>query len=108
MEENLEGNKIANPKSSQQGTKVDQKNILLKTVLEFVIKLDYLTNFNLQKEFLLKDVLDNGLKIFYREEQSKKYFLHYKPCPMTSLSSRKSWDIYAFSNEKIDFYLFCA
>ena len=41
-----------------------------------------------------------------REQQSKKYFLHYKPCPMTSLSSRKSWDILALSIEKIDFFIF--
>ncbi len=43
---------------------------------------------------------------FGREEQSEKYFLHYKPCPMTSLSSRKSWDIFALSIKKIDFFVF--
>jgi hypothetical protein len=43
---------------------------------------------------------------FDREEQSKKDFLHYKPCPMTSLSSRKSWDLFALSIEKIDFFIF--
>jgi len=32
--------------------------------------------------------------------------VHYKPCPMTSLSSRKSWDILALSIEKIDFFIF--
>ena len=32
--------------------------------------------------------------------------MHYKPCPLTSLPSRKSWDIFAFSSEKIDFFIF--
>jgi hypothetical protein len=41
--------------------------------------------------------------IFDREELLKKDVVHYKPCPMTSLSSRKSWDIFALSIEKIDF-----
>ena len=43
---------------------------------------------------------------FEREMQYKKYFLHYKPCLLTSLSSRKSWDIFAFSSEKIEFFIF--
>ncbi len=30
----------------------------------------------------------------------KNFFLHYKPCLLKSLSSRKSWGIYAFSSEK--------
>ena len=47
-----------------------------------------------------------SLYFFDREEQSKKYFLHYKPCLMTSLSSRKSWDIFTLSIEKIDFLIF--
>ena len=43
---------------------------------------------------------------FDREELLKKGVLHYKPCPLTSLSSRKNWDIFAFSSEKIDFFIF--
>ena len=43
---------------------------------------------------------------FDRKGQSKKGVLHYKPCPLTSLSSRKSWDIFTFSREKIDFFIF--
>jgi hypothetical protein len=38
--------------------------------------------------------------------QSKKYFLHYKPCPITSLSSRKSWKIFALPIEKIEIFHF--
>ena len=44
--------------------------------------------------------------IFDRDEQSKKNFLHYKPCSLTSLSSRKSWEIFALSIEKIEFLFF--
>jgi hypothetical protein len=40
---------------------------------------------------------------FDRKWQLKKHFLHYKPCLLTSLSRRKSWKIFAFSSEKIDF-----
>jgi hypothetical protein len=36
----------------------------------------------------------------------KKYLLHFKPCLMTSLSSRKSWEKFALSIEKIDFLIF--
>jgi hypothetical protein len=43
---------------------------------------------------------------FDREELLKKGVLHYKPCPLTSLSSRKNWEIFAFSSEKIDFLNF--
>jgi hypothetical protein len=34
----------------------------------------------------------------------QKKFSHYIPCSQSSLSSRKSWNIYAFSMEKNDFY----
>jgi len=44
-------------------------------------------------------------QFFDREKQSKKYFLHYKPCPLTSLSSRKSLEKFALSSEKIDFMI---
>ena len=40
---------------------------------------------------------------FDREKQFKNYFLHYKPCTLTSLKSRKIWVIFAFTLEKIDF-----
>jgi hypothetical protein len=40
---------------------------------------------------------------FDRGELLKRYVVHYKPCPMTSLSSRKSWEIFALPIEKIDF-----
>ena len=43
---------------------------------------------------------------FYREQQSKTYFLHYKTCPLTSLSSKKSQGIFALSIENIDFFFF--
>ncbi len=43
---------------------------------------------------------------FDREEPSKKKFLHYKPCPLPSLSSRKSWEIFASAIEKIEFLFF--
>ena len=47
----------------------------------------------------------NGLQsqFFNREWQSKKNFLHYKPCLLASLLSRKSWEIFALSIEKIEF-----
>jgi hypothetical protein len=32
--------------------------------------------------------------------------LLYKPCTLTSLDSRKSWDIFALSSGKIDFFIF--
>jgi hypothetical protein len=35
-----------------------------------------------------------------------KDVLHYKPCLLTSLSSRKSWEIFAIPIEKIDFLIF--
>ena len=35
----------------------------------------------------------------------ENFFLHYKPCQLTSLSNRKSWEIYAFPIEKIDFFI---
>ena len=44
--------------------------------------------------------------IFRERRATQKSALHYKPCPLTSLSSRKSWDIFAFSSEKIDFLIF--
>ena len=43
---------------------------------------------------------------FDRKGRSKKGVPHYKPCPLTSLSSGKSWDILALSIEKIDFFIF--
>ena len=43
---------------------------------------------------------------FDREWQYKKFYLHYKPCLLMSLSSRKNWDIFALSIEKIDFFIF--
>ena len=52
-----------------------------------------------------KDKSDFWL-FFNREELLKKGVLHYKPCQLTSLSSRKSWDIFAVSSEKIDFFIF--
>ena len=39
----------------------------------------------------------------HNPKQSKKKILHYKLCPLTVSSSRKSWDIFALSIEKIDF-----
>ena len=41
-----------------------------------------------------------------REELLKKYVLRFKPCLLTSLSSRKWWGIYEFSIEKNDFLIF--
>jgi hypothetical protein len=40
--------------------------------------------------------------LFDREELLKKGVLHYKPCPLTSLSSRKSW-----GKLKNRFFQFC-
>jgi hypothetical protein len=34
------------------------------------------------------------------------FFAIYEPSQLTSLSSRKSWGIFAFSIEKIEFYLY--
>jgi hypothetical protein len=51
-------------------------------------KNDFMTYFSIEKSY------------------SKNGVVHYKPCPLTSLSSRKSWDLFAFSSEKIDFFIF--
>ena len=41
--------------------------------------------------------------IFRQRVAIPKIFLQYIPCPMISLSSRKSWEIFALPIEKIDF-----
>ena len=47
-------------------------------------------------DFSKKGIFKGNFNLFFdREEQSQNNFLHYKPCPLTSLSSRKSWEIFA-------------
>jgi hypothetical protein len=48
--------------------------------------------FDFSKNGIFKGYFD---LFFDREEQFQNNFLHYKPCPLTSLSSRKSWEIFA-------------
>ena len=58
-------------------------------------------------DFSKKGIFKGYFGLFFdREEPSKKNFLHYKPCPLPSLSSRKSWEIFASAIEKIEFLFF--
>ena len=57
--------------------------------------------FDFSKKGIFKGYFDF---FFDRERQSTKNLLHYKPCPLKSLSGRKSWEIFALSIEKINFY----
>jgi hypothetical protein len=59
--------------------------------------------FDLSKKGIFKGYFD---LFFDREELLKKGVLHYKPCPLKSFLSRKSWEIFALSIEKIEFLFF--
>jgi hypothetical protein len=48
--------------------------------------------------------LEANFTIFFQE----KIILRYKPCPLTSLSGRKSCELFAFPIEKINFFFWLA
>ena len=100
----------------------DRANFIFKLFLIVIFIILRGQNFNIDlnsKNFLknLRKVISTGFQrppkskltfrpIFRQRRAIQKNFLHYKPCLLTSLSSGKSWEIFALSIEKIDFFIF--
>jgi hypothetical protein len=80
------------------------QNVSISWEMNFYVKNTYLALVNIKKIKIWEKTYllgSRGLQsqkgffdlFFDKKGQFKKGVLHHKPCPLTSLSSRKSWDI---------------